>query len=203
MRAVGHKGGEERDNVKEYICYSLDDGVRLLTLVEGVAQAGVDCDNVVNVPKDLLDEVGAAVFGDDVRRGEWGYPNLCPYQHAPNEGGVRTAYIAQVLHIAHEIALGIDDLVDRFLPIFLLIGYAVYDLFGHRMYPKLARLNVVQIAQALTAELALNTKPRLGFHVQTTLLLKSPGARDRVAQTVSGTCRRIAIRQESKYPCRQ
>ncbi len=85
MRAVGYKGGKERHNVKEDICYSLDDGVRLLTLVERVAQAGVDCDDFVNIPKDLLDKVSTTVFGDDIRRAERGYPNLCPYQHAPNE----------------------------------------------------------------------------------------------------------------------
>jgi len=37
MRAVGYKWGKERDKVKEDICYSLDDGIRLLTLVERVA----------------------------------------------------------------------------------------------------------------------------------------------------------------------
>ena len=80
MRAVGYKGGKERDDVKEYICNPFDDGIRLLTLVERVAQAGVDCDDVVNIPKDLFNKVSATVFRDDVRRAERGYPNLCPYQ---------------------------------------------------------------------------------------------------------------------------
>lgn len=85
MRTVGYKGGKKRDDVEENIRYSLDDGVRLLTLVKRVAQTGVDGDDVVNVPKDLLDKVSATVFGNDVRRAERGYPNLCPYQCGPNK----------------------------------------------------------------------------------------------------------------------
>ena len=66
-------------------------------------------------------------------------------------------YIARVLHIAHQIALRTDRLVDRLLPPLLLIRHAVYDLFGHRMYPKHTRLdNMFQVAQALTAKLPLN-----------------------------------------------
>ena len=158
MRAVGHKGGKERDDVKEDIGDAFDDSVRLLTLIECVTQAGVDCDNVVNVPKHLLDKVGATFFGDDVRRVERGYPNLCMRWLACTVRIKTQAYITQVLHVAYKVTLGIDDFVDCLLPPLLLIRDAVYDLFGHRMYPKHAWFNMVHIAQALTAELALNAK---------------------------------------------
>jgi hypothetical protein len=63
MRTVRYKGGEVRYDIKEDVSDALDDGVRLLALVERVAQAGVNCDDVVDIPKYLLDKVGAACLG--------------------------------------------------------------------------------------------------------------------------------------------
>lgn len=63
MRTVGYKGSKERYNFKEDICDALDDGVRLLALVECFTQSGVDCDDVVDIPKYLLDKVCAACLG--------------------------------------------------------------------------------------------------------------------------------------------
>ena len=76
MRAVGHKGGKERDVVTENVGDTFDDSVRLLTLVQCVAQTRVDRNNVVDVPKYLLDEVCPTVFRDDIRRAERRYPDL-------------------------------------------------------------------------------------------------------------------------------
>jgi hypothetical protein len=76
VRAVGDKGGKERDVVTEDVGDSFDDSVRLLTLVQCVAQARVDCDHVVDVPEYLLDEVCAAVFRYDIRCTERRYPKL-------------------------------------------------------------------------------------------------------------------------------
>ena len=110
----------------------------------------------------------------------------------------------QILHIAHKIAFCIDHLIDRLLPPLILIRHAVYDLFGHRMYPWHSRLNdMFQVAQALTDKLVFNPQPRLRFHVQMTLLLEPPCTRDSVTQMVSAACQRIAVSQERKYPCRQ
>ena len=53
------------------------------------------------------------------------------------------------------------------------------------MYPNYPWLNMPYVAEAITAELPLNTKPWLWFYVQTTLLLKPSRARDRAAQTIS------------------
>ena len=40
-----------------------------------------------------------------------------------------------------------DDLVDRLVPPLLLSRHAVYDLFGHPMYPKYSRFkNMFQVA---------------------------------------------------------
>jgi hypothetical protein len=70
---------------------------------------------------------------------------------------IRTqAYIAQALYIAHEIAFGIDGLVDRLPSPFL---------FGHSIQPKQAQLNMFQVA--LTAEVPHNPKPGFRFQVQT------------------------------------
>lgn len=48
-----------RYDIKEDVSDALDDGIRLLALVECVAQAGVNCDYVVDIPKYLLDKVSA------------------------------------------------------------------------------------------------------------------------------------------------
>ena len=50
--------------------------MQLWTLVQCIAQTRVDCDHVVLVPKYLLNEIGAAMFRDDIRRTERRYPNL-------------------------------------------------------------------------------------------------------------------------------
>ena len=63
MRAVGHKGGEVGYNIKEDVSDALDDGIRLLALVECITQAGVNSNDVVDIPKYLLYEVGAARLG--------------------------------------------------------------------------------------------------------------------------------------------
>ena len=59
MRAVGYKRGKERHDVKEYVSNTIDDGVQLLALIERVPQARVDSDDIMNIPKYLLDKVGA------------------------------------------------------------------------------------------------------------------------------------------------
>ena len=60
MQAVGYKGGKVRYDIKEDVSNALDDGVRLLALVQCVTQASVNFDNVVDIPKYLFDEVGTA-----------------------------------------------------------------------------------------------------------------------------------------------
>jgi hypothetical protein len=64
---------------------------------------------------------------------------------------MQRTHIAQVLHVANEIALGIDDLVDRLLPPLLLIRDAIHNLLGHCMYPEQAWFHVVQVTEALAA----------------------------------------------------
>ena len=66
MRAVGHKGGKEWDVVTEDVRDAFDYSVRLLTLVQCIAQTHVDRDHVVDIPKYLLDEISATVFWDDI-----------------------------------------------------------------------------------------------------------------------------------------
>lgn len=39
----------------------------------------------------------------------------------------KMTHISQILHVAHEVALGVDDLVDRFLSLALLVRYARCD----------------------------------------------------------------------------
>jgi hypothetical protein len=77
VRAIGDKGGKERDVVTEDVGDSFDDSIQRLTLVQYVAQAGVDRDHVVDVPEYLLDKVRATVFQYDIRRAVRRYPNLC------------------------------------------------------------------------------------------------------------------------------
>src|SRR5712672_2816145 len=106
MRAVGHKGGKVRHIIEEDVSNALDNGVRLLALIERVAQPGVDRDDILNVPKYLLDKVGTARFWYDVLRTEWGNPDLHVLisTHKIDKGPQKT-HIAQVLHVAYEIAL--------------------------------------------------------------------------------------------------
>ena len=76
MRAVADKRAKVRDGVEEDVADALDDGVALLALVERVAQARVDRDDVVDVPEDLREEVEAPRGGDDVLVFEGGDPGL-------------------------------------------------------------------------------------------------------------------------------
>ena len=57
---------EVRHALEQHVPDPLDDGVRLLPLVERVAQPRVHRDDVVDVPEDLLEEVLPSFFGDDV-----------------------------------------------------------------------------------------------------------------------------------------
>jgi hypothetical protein len=76
VRAIGGKGGKERDVVTEDVGDSFDDSVQLLMLVQCVVQARIDGDHVVDVPEHLLDEVCATMFRYDIQRVERCYPDL-------------------------------------------------------------------------------------------------------------------------------
>jgi hypothetical protein len=65
-----------RHGVQQDVADALDDRVLLLALVQRVAQACVDGDDVVDIPEDLLEEVGASAGGDDVRLFERVDPGL-------------------------------------------------------------------------------------------------------------------------------
>jgi hypothetical protein len=53
------------------------------------------------------------------------------------------------------------------------------------MYPKQAWFNVIEVTEALAAQLALDAEAGQRFHVQTTLLFKPPWTDDRVAESVT------------------
>jgi hypothetical protein len=66
MGTIGDKETEMRHGVEQDIANTFDNGIRLLSFVEGIAQAGVDSDNVVNVPKDLFEKVGSMWLGNNI-----------------------------------------------------------------------------------------------------------------------------------------
>ena len=60
---VGHR-------LEKHVSDLLDHSVRLLPLVERVAEARVDGDDVVDVPKHLSDEILPSGLGDDIEFSE-------------------------------------------------------------------------------------------------------------------------------------
>jgi hypothetical protein len=54
--------------VQEDVCNALDNGILLLPTRECVSESGVNGKDDFNIPKDLLNEIGASVFGDNVQR---------------------------------------------------------------------------------------------------------------------------------------
>lgn len=89
MRAVGHKRGKVRHDVEEEVSNTVDDGVRLLALVERVPQSRVDSYNIVYVPKHLLDKVGTAILRDDVLCAERSDPYLRVFISTRSRRGLR------------------------------------------------------------------------------------------------------------------
>lgn len=65
-----------RHGLKQDIANTLDNGIGLLTLIERIAKAGVDGDNLLDIPKHLLDKIGTAVCRDNVAVFEIIYPGL-------------------------------------------------------------------------------------------------------------------------------
>jgi hypothetical protein len=53
------------------------------------------------------------------------------------------------------------------------------------VYPEQTWFNIVQVTEALTAQLALDAETGQRFHVQTTLLFKASWTSDRVAESVT------------------
>jgi hypothetical protein len=76
MGTIGDKETEMRHGVEQNITDTFDNGIRLLSFVEGIAQAGVDSDNVVNVPKDLFEKVGSTWLGNNILVFDAVYPGL-------------------------------------------------------------------------------------------------------------------------------
>ena len=67
-------------NLKENIAYLLNDRERLLALVECLTKLRIDCNDVVNIPEDLLEEVKPPVLRNDVCLFQRRYPGL-PNSH--------------------------------------------------------------------------------------------------------------------------
>lgn len=87
MGAVPDEGFELRHDVGKDVPDALDDGVGFLTLVECVTETCVYGNDVVNVPKDLLDKVCAMFCGDDVAILEVGDPDLGRDEGETKKGG--------------------------------------------------------------------------------------------------------------------
>jgi len=66
MRSIRHERAKQWDNINEDISDALDNGVCLLALIQGIAQARVYGDNLLNVPENLLDKVSTSLGRDDV-----------------------------------------------------------------------------------------------------------------------------------------
>src|ERR1700741_4765895 len=62
-----------------------------------------------------------------------GATHTCAFSsaHTAERGIGKGTHIAQVLHVAHEIALGINYLIDRLLPSLLLIRHAINNFLGY------------------------------------------------------------------------
>lgn len=66
MSAIRYKRAEMRHCFKQDITDTLHNSVRLLTFIQRIAEAGVDGDNLLDIPKDLLDEIGTAFCRNNV-----------------------------------------------------------------------------------------------------------------------------------------
>jgi hypothetical protein len=76
MRSVLDERPKVRHHVEEDVANVVDDVGLLLTLVEEFREADVDRVDLEDIPKDLLDKVFAASFGDDVGGTEGFDPGL-------------------------------------------------------------------------------------------------------------------------------
>lgn len=76
MRSIRHEWAKQGHNINEDISDALDNGVCLLALIQGIAQARVYADNLLDVPEDLLDKVSSSLGGDDVVVFEVADPHL-------------------------------------------------------------------------------------------------------------------------------
>ena len=76
MATVRNERGKEGYHVEKNVANSLNNSVRLLALVQRIAKLGVDSDDVVYVPEDLLEEVETAVLRNNVGFLQRRYPDL-------------------------------------------------------------------------------------------------------------------------------
>ena len=76
MRPILDKRSKVRHDVQEHVADTLNDRIRLLSLVQRVAQSGVDGNNVVQIPKYLCEEIGSLIDGNDIGIFESPYPCL-------------------------------------------------------------------------------------------------------------------------------
>ena len=140
VRTIRDEWMEVGNGLDQDVADLLDDGVRLLSLVQRVPQARVDSNDGLYVPEHLLDEVLPSSFWDGFRLLERLFPQLrsMAVSATHNNTRHRCTHVSEVLHVAHKIALGIDNLIDRFLPFFLRVGHARDNLRGHRVDPQSA-----------------------------------------------------------------
>ena len=139
MGTVVHEGRKVRDGIKQNVANFLDDCVRLLPLVERVAEACVDTDDIVDVPEYLRQEILTALLGDDIGCLEGLDPD-----------------VAEVLHVTHKVAFSVDNLVDRLLALLLGLRNAVDDLLRDRVHPERAGFD--KVAEALATDAPFETR---------------------------------------------
>jgi hypothetical protein len=72
VRAIGNKWSKIGHMLQKYITNPINDGVRRLSFNESVTKACVDCQNISDIPEDLLDEVLSALGWD-----YFGFLNAC------------------------------------------------------------------------------------------------------------------------------
>lgn len=76
MRAVRYERPEVRYCLKQDITNTFDNSIRFLSFIECIAEAGVDDDDLLDIPKDLLDEIGTAVRRNNIAVFEIIHPDL-------------------------------------------------------------------------------------------------------------------------------
>lgn len=153
VRAILDIGRKVGDHVEEDVANLVDDVGLLLPLVEQVDQAHVDCVDLEHVPEDLSDKVFSPCLGNDVGRAQRLDPELrrrrrrregdgqIPSRHdTRRRDGETETNVAEVLEVAHKVALGVEDLVDALLALLLAVARRVNHLLRHRVDPQRPRL---------------------------------------------------------------
>lgn len=114
-----------------------------LTLRQALCQYLIDIEHLVHVPEHLTNKVVSAIRWDHLLGSEGfdpGLPDQLSFSRLTNPvRQMALTHIPQVFEIAHKVALSVDDFIDGFLSLLLIIVTCVKYLLRYGFTPQGAR----------------------------------------------------------------